>query len=98
MAIDLPSNVSRSLGDLVVWWSNNALEGWGGTLLLISYWTIAFLSTKTFSTSRALAFSTYTTAVLATLLRILGIVGDIVWVITIIGAVIVFVGLASEER
>jgi len=71
---------------------------WLGTFILIIVYFVSFLTTKNFSTERALGFSTFLGLITALLLRFLELINDTIFTMSIILFIISVIMLMRERN
>lgn len=98
MTYAMPQNVTGSV-DLLVW-TNTAVNGWFGTMILFSFFIVTFMATKKGSSKTGFATAAFVTALVATMMRAMDFVSDNAVIIAIVmaGFAIMWLIVDRERR
>lgn len=97
MAFDNPN-----ITNMTAWmqYNNTVTDNWFGLAILIVFFIVMFLALKNYSTEQAFATASFASAIVAVLLRVVGLVGDNVVIGMAILAVLglVFLYVAGNRK
>lgn len=93
-----PENVSNLTSWFV--YSNTITGGWFVSLFLLAIFCVAFFGLKTYSTHRAFASAGFITLITATIMRILGLIPNIILIasITICAVGVIWLWFAEKQE
>lgn len=95
--VNAPTNLTSALD--IMLYANTETQGWFGTLILVMIFVVVFMGMKSrFTTSRCMAGACFLTAICAVLLRVLGLINEFPFLVSILMLILSVIYLRVDQE